>query len=67
MTKSAVSIAVALLTATALTGCSDQGNVNFDDRAARAVTSCRGHGGVSAVDDDVVVDEQPRRTGIRAS
>jgi hypothetical protein len=48
--------AIAVLAAAALTGCGEDGSSSDrETRSVNAVNECRGHGGVSAFDDDVVI------------
>jgi hypothetical protein len=49
-------LAAALLTCTSVAACgSDGSSSDREERSANAVNECRGHGGVSAFDDDVVI------------
>jgi hypothetical protein len=51
-----LSTAVAVLAAAAVAGCSSDGSsADFESRGTTAVDECRGHGGVSAIEDDVVI------------
>jgi hypothetical protein len=48
--------AVAILAAAAVAGCGEDGSSSDrESRSADAVNECRGHGGVTAFDDDVVI------------
>jgi hypothetical protein len=48
--------AAAALVVAAATGCGTDGSSSDrEERSANAVNECRGHGGVSAFDDDVVI------------
>jgi hypothetical protein len=51
---SAVLTAVALAGA-GVAGCGESGTEDREERSTQAVNECRGHGGVSAFDDDVVI------------
>jgi hypothetical protein len=57
--KGSISIAAALLAATAIAGCGSEGESRgsdaVQDRGSRAVQVCRDHRGVAAFDDDVVI------------
>jgi hypothetical protein len=47
---------VAMLAVAGAVGCgADGGSSDREERSASAVNECRGHGGVSAFDDDVVI------------
>jgi hypothetical protein len=46
--------AVALATAS-VAGCGEGGTSDREERSTQAVNECRGHGGVSAFDDDIVI------------
>ncbi len=47
---------VAVLAIASAAGCGSEGGTqDWEDRSMEAVSDCRGHGGVSAVDDDVVI------------
>jgi hypothetical protein len=58
MTKNALAIVAALL-AGAAAGCGENGggsgSDSFRDRGSRAVEACRRHGGVAAIEDEVVI------------
>jgi hypothetical protein len=53
-------------------GCASDGSGEREDRAASAVNECRGHGGVEAFDDEIVIcrdqsaDEQRGRQAVQA-
>jgi hypothetical protein len=48
--------AAAVLALAATVGCGTEGtSQDREERSTRAVNECRGHGGVSAFDDDVVI------------
>jgi hypothetical protein len=48
--------AAAMLAVAAAVGCGTDGSSqDREERSTRAVGECRGHGGVSALDDDVVI------------
>jgi hypothetical protein len=48
--------AAAVLVAAGTAGCGSEGaSQDREERSTRAVEECRGHGGVSALDDDVVI------------
>jgi hypothetical protein len=49
-----IAIAVAVLAIAIGAGC-DEGETEAEERGAAAVELCRGHGGVAALDDDIVV------------
>jgi hypothetical protein len=47
---------VATLAIASAAGCGSEGSSrDWEERSRQAVEDCRGHGGVSAVDDDVVI------------
>jgi hypothetical protein len=49
-------VLVAVATATAgMAGCGEGSTADREERSTQAVNECRGHGGVSAFDDDVVI------------
>lgn len=49
-----ISIGVVILAILGGAGC-DQADTDAEDRGDAAVELCRGHGGVAALDDDIVV------------
>jgi hypothetical protein len=52
----AASLVVALVAAMTTAACGTDGSSSDrEERSTRAVNECRGHGGVSALDDDVVI------------
>lgn len=48
---------IAIVTAMAIAGAigCDEADTEAEERGAKAVELCRGHGGVAALDDDIVV------------
>jgi hypothetical protein len=50
-----LAVALPLAAVLALTGCGSGGSQDREERSAGAVNECRGHGGVAAFDDDVVI------------
>jgi hypothetical protein len=61
-------LAAAMLVAAGGTGCgSDGASGDREERSTRAVEECRGHGGVSALDDDVVICMDQTATGERGA
>jgi hypothetical protein len=51
-----VVLAAAMLVVASVAGCGTNGSsADREERSANAVRECRGHGGVSALDDDVVI------------
>jgi hypothetical protein len=63
---------VALLAAAAVAGCGTSDSAEREDRASSAVNECRGHGGVEAFDDEIVIcrdqtaDEERGQAAVRA-
>jgi hypothetical protein len=54
--RDGIAAAVAMLAVGSVVGCgSDGSSSDREERSTRAVNQCRGHGGVSAFDDDVVI------------
>jgi putative NADH-flavin reductase len=51
--KKLIQMAVALLAAAGLAGCGTAEEA--DDRGSTAVGACRGHGGVAAFDDNIII------------
>jgi hypothetical protein len=51
-----VAVPLAVLVLAAAAGCGTTGgSADREERSSRAVSECRGHGGVAAIDDDVVI------------
>ena len=55
-TRDGIAAAVAVLAVATTAGCGTNGSSSDrEERSTRAVNECRGHGGVSAFDDDIVI------------
>jgi hypothetical protein len=50
-----VVLAAATLAVASAVACGEGGDADREQRSTQAVNECRGHGGVSAFDDDVVI------------
>jgi hypothetical protein len=50
-----VVLAAVTLAFAGVAGCDEGASTDREERSAEAVNECRGHGGVSAFDDDVVI------------
>jgi hypothetical protein len=48
-------LATVALAAASFAGCAEGASEDREERSTQAVNECRGHGGVSAFDDDVVI------------
>jgi hypothetical protein len=53
--RPSVVLAAAALALVGVGGCGDGATEDREERSSQAVHDCRGHGGVAALDDDVVI------------